>query len=291
MVFFQNLSLRTKLILASLIPLIGLLYYLQINLRHEFENMASAQQAISDVNIVHEMSKVLHELQKERALTLANSGENNVREDEAISLQWESTNQAINAFENMMNEYAVTLTNRPALDSLSFVRAKINAANSMDKVDIFYTRLKSDLLNEIARIGRSTTRLTLKNSFEEHLYLLYAKDFMASLRSELGSAIVDKEFTGMKYGNFVTVKGKHEVYFNNFLKMASPDLRAYFDRKFQGAFIQETQSIINAAYTNPEFTDFKYDFSEWWSVSSSSINALKEIEDYSSSLIRKMAGE
>ena len=46
---FNNLSVRAKLILLSSIPFLGLLYYLQINIRQELTHKHSARQVIEDV--------------------------------------------------------------------------------------------------------------------------------------------------------------------------------------------------------------------------------------------------
>src|SRR4051812_31530798 len=70
MKFLQNISLRSKLLIASLIPIITLLYYLQLSLRHELANKQAVESIILDVSVVQDISMVIHEFQKERALTL-----------------------------------------------------------------------------------------------------------------------------------------------------------------------------------------------------------------------------
>jgi methyl-accepting chemotaxis protein len=102
--FFQNLSVRTKLILLSLIPLLGLLYYLQINIRKELADRNTAQQVIQDVIAINEISKVVHEFQKERALTLTFLADASAEIRREILDQRETTDKAVFSLEKVLQE-------------------------------------------------------------------------------------------------------------------------------------------------------------------------------------------
>ncbi len=288
---FKNISIRNKLIIASLIPLLALLYYLQINIRQELSNKNSAQQVIGDVQEIQEISKVIHEFQKERALTLSFLVGNGTKEKESLSDQWESTDKAISSLEKILKEQNRTIQNYSNLDSLLSVRAKVNAVKPVAEIDVFYTGFKANLLEEVSTILRNSKNLTLKNYFEEYLFLLYAKDFMAQMRGELGGVLTAGKFDGMAYGSFASVMGKHDINLQRFKKIASPEIKDFFDRRYQGPFIQQTYGIIDSAFNDPSFTNFKPDFDTWWSVATSSINSLKEIEDYSIGIIGQKAND
>jgi len=287
--FFQNLSIRSKLIIASLIPLIALLYYLQINIRHELKNKESAQQVIADVSEIQEISKVLHEFQKERAITFAFLASKGSKGKEEMSGQRESTDKAILGLEKVLKQQNRTIRNYATLDSMPSARAKVNALKPIEEIDPFYAGFKVTLLDEVSAILRSSKNLTLKNNFEEHLFLLYAKDYLAQIRSELSNVLTKGKFEETEYGSFASVKGKHEINLDKFRKIISSEVKEFFDKKYQGPFIQQTYAIIDSAYLNPSLDNFKYDYDTWWGVATSSINALKDVEDYSSDLISEKA--
>lgn len=288
---FKNISIRNKLIIASLIPLLALLYYLQINIRQELSNKNSAQQVIGDVQEIQEISKVIHEFQKERSLTLSFLAGNGTKEKESLSDQWESTDKAISSLEKILKEQNRIIQNYSNLDSLPSVRAKVTAVKPVAEIDVFYTGFKANLLEEVSTILRNSKNLTLKNYFEEYLFLLYAKDFMAQMRGELGGVLTAGKFDGMAYGSFASIKGKHDINLQRFKKIASPEIKDFFDRRYQGPFIQQTYGVIDSAFNDPSFTNFKPDFDTWWSVATSSINSLKEIEDYSIGIIGQKAND
>lgn len=287
----RNISIRNKLILISLIPILALLYYLQVNIRQELSNKKSAQQVIGDVLEIQEISKVIHEFQKERALTLNFLAGSGTTGKEQLSGQREATDKAISSLENILKEQRRTIQNYSDLDSLSSVRNEVNVLKSVGEIDVFYAGFKENLLAEVSTILRHSKNLTLKNYFEQHLFLLYTKDFMAQLRSELGSVLTAGKFEGTAYGSFASLKGKYEINLQRFKKTAPPEIKDFFDRKYQGPFIQQTYSIIDSVFNDPALANFKRDFDTWWAVATSAINSLKEVEDYSGDTIRQKANQ
>ena len=122
--FVSNLSVRNKLILLSAIPLAGLLYYLQINIRQELANKNTAQQVIKDVLAVEELSKVVHEFQKERALSLTFLAGADADMKREILEQRESTDKAVFSLEKVLKEQQRVIAHYGLMDSLVFCTCK-----------------------------------------------------------------------------------------------------------------------------------------------------------------------
>lgn len=289
--FLQDLSIRTKLVLSSLIPLAGLLYYLQNTIRQELTNKETAEQVLLDVDEIQQISRVIHEFQKERALSLSFLSAKSPAIKDEILRQREITDKATFALEQVLKGHNKTILNYNMLDSLPFVRAKVNALRPVGEIDPFYSDFKANLIDAVSDILRSSQNLTLKNHLEEHLFLLYSKEFLAQIRSELANVLSKGSFTRAEYGNFASGKGKHEVNLKKFERIVSDELNDIYKRKYQGPLIRQTYAIIDSAFTNPMLVDFKYNYNTWWDVASSSINSLKEVEDYSSDLISRKANE
>lgn len=285
----NNLSIKNKLIIASVIPLVALFYYLQVDIRSELKTKNSSQQAVKDVAKVEQISKVLHELQKERALTL-NYTSNPRKEARTILMeQWEITDMSIATMEKTLKDQKVNFQQTLNIDSLPSVRNQINNATTIDEIDSFYYRLKANLLDQVAVILRSSEDRNLKNLFEAHLFLLYTKDFLASIRSELESGLSARKFEGLDYGQFASSKGKYEINFEKFNRIASAELKDYFNQKYQGPFVSNTFTIIDSAFNNPIQARLHYDVNTWWENATSAINSLKEVEDFSADIMIKSA--
>src|SRR6476469_9157778 len=102
MKFFQNSSLRTKLIIAALIPVIALLYYLQLNMRQELNNKKEAREVLVDVSEIQQISRVVHEVQKERALSITFASSQGTKGRDQITEQREATDLALTALEKVL---------------------------------------------------------------------------------------------------------------------------------------------------------------------------------------------
>ncbi len=67
----RNLSIRNKLILISVLPLLALTYFLQGIIAGELERKRITTQVYHNFQEVDRISDLIHELQKERGLTIA----------------------------------------------------------------------------------------------------------------------------------------------------------------------------------------------------------------------------
>ena len=294
--FLQNLSISSKLIIASFIPLIALLYYLQINIRHELSNKETAQQVIDNAVVIEQISGVLHEIQKERALAGIYLNTNGVKEKDNLSDQRDATGKAILALRKILNDRNMSFEIYGKLDSLNSIRALVNLVQQEKEkqkktVDSFYTTLKEDLLDALLEISSSTQNFGIRNLFESHMFLLYAKDFLSSVRARLGKVLAAGKFEENNFGEFASSKGKHEINLHKFNATASPELKDFFSKKYEALFVKQTYDIIDSAFSNPSLSNFKYDYETWWNVATSSVNLLKEVEDYSGDIINEKANE
>jgi CheY-like chemotaxis protein/HAMP domain-containing protein len=282
--FLKYLSVRTKLTIASAIPLIGLLYYLQLNIRNEIDRKQSAQVVLNDVAEVKEISHLLHETQKERALTLTYlSGERKF--SDLLASQRDRTDEAVSSWKKLMTSFKKNNPISLFIDSLAAGRAKVDELKPVAEVDAFYFAFKQSMLNELESILRETDNMAVKNQFEEHLFLLHAKDFLAQIRSNLSPVFEAGKFTGSNFRHFASLKGMHEFSLQKFLNVASRALKKAFESQYNRSFVNKTYRIIDSAYTNPAVTTASTTFDDWWSTSTGSINALKEVEDVSTTLI------
>jgi len=287
----KNLSIRSKLFIAIMLPLLALLYYLQINIRQELNNKESAQEIVRDVAVIEELSKAVHEIQIERGLTLVFFYSEGAEERESLNSQRESTSKIVAGLASALKAQNRTIDGFEAIDSIATIRMKVNQLklDTESEITDYYQDIKELFIGEISNILRSSKHLTLKNQFEDHLALLYAKDFLSQIRSAIGRAITKEKFEGDEFARLASHMGKHEINFVKLEKIESPELKEFLDKKYQSPFVEQTYAIIDSALNNPAFSNFKYSYDTWWDVATNSINALKEAEDFSSNLIKEKA--
>jgi CheY-like chemotaxis protein/methyl-accepting chemotaxis protein len=290
MLLFKNISIRTKLMLATLVPLLGLLYYVQLNIGREQEKQRLARKVLSDVVVIQEISKLIHEVQRERALTHAyvQSAE---MDREELNNQREFTDKAVASLNRILLTNDVAIDGYSNIDSLARFRVKANSKTRLEIVDPFYSGLKANLIDGVTTIIRSSDNTKLKNRFDEHVSLLYMKDGLAQLRSSLAGAIAVDKFTGNAYGKFAAIFGQYSQNKTNFENIASEELGDFYRKKYEQSFQQQTNNFILRVFNDGPESRIPIDFNSWWDMSSTSINALKEVEDYSSYRIGEIARE
>ena len=284
-----NISIRTKLIIISLVPVLGLLFYLQENIRDEMANKKNAQQAMSDVAEIERLSSLIHELQKERALMVSYVSFQGTQSKDALLAQRELTDRAIYDLNKVLDDHQKRLDNLWLLDSLAAFRIRVDALQFTDRDNEVFSEGKTLMLLEINRILRNSNSQNLKALFDDHLFLLYAKDYLGLIRGALSQAIIEKKFSGDRFAMFSSMKGKYEINFQKLAKLGSPEMQKFLERKFQSPFVQQMNTCIKEAFEDPELKTLSCSYDGWYSNSTASINSLKEVEDFSADLIRETA--
>ena len=283
------MSIRSKLILVAIVPVLALLIYLWGNIQKELENKEAAQQAAQDVAVIEKISNLIYELQKERALIVSYVSSGDTKSKDMLFSQRELTDKAVFELNKILKEKNRQISNTWIIDSLAAIRVKADELKYGDADDQLNLEGRSMLLEQISKVLRNSKNSELKNRFEDHLFLLFATDYLAQIRATLGQTIISGKFTDAAYGNFASVKGKYDLNIQKLKNLASPDLLAFFEKKYQGPFVQQTQRIIDSAFVSPGLKNFPFNFDTWYSNATASINLLNEVENFSGDLIRTNA--
>jgi signal transduction histidine kinase/DNA-binding response OmpR family regulator/HAMP domain-containing protein len=287
----KYLTLRSRIILAAVIPLLILLYYLQLDLSVELKNKDAANKVIKDVEYIDLYSRVLHEIQRERARAVRYMTSVNSLNREALTNQRDNSNIAIQQLLKSTNKDGGERRKFPLLDSLSITRSKINNIKNLHEVSEEYRAIKKSLFNEIIEIVKSTDIPEIKNAFDEHFLLLNLKDNVAVMRSALTRAMGETGSKGENYRELVITNGYYENNLEMIQQLAQPELKNYFDKLFRGEDIVESFKVINAFKENPNVEFRNLDFDKWWDVTTAVIHTLNDVENYSMGLIKGRAAE
>lgn len=280
----QNVSIKVKLILVSLIPILGLLYYLQENIRRELASKQAAQDLILDVLLIGKMGALIHELQKERSLQVIYVIDAKEKNREVILSQREATDKSIFELNKFLQKNNLTIGNMWLIDSLPSFRSKTDALKFDDRDNLNFIVGKKQMVNAISKIMQASDT-KIKNNIDDHITLLYTKDLLGQIRGHLAQAILEGGFNEPAYGVFSSAKGMHEMNLEKLRTLSMPELQVYFQKQFQAPFVRQTYTMIDSAFADPGLGNIKYDFDAWYSNATASLNMLKDVEDFSNDLI------
>lgn len=289
MKFLQNLSIKTKLSLIALIPLAALMYYFFLNIKEDFERKTITEEVIEDIQQIEKITIVLHEIQKERALTVVGYIQNDKNHNQALLQQRELTDKVLIDLKRGTKNFQTAYLD--AIDKLPSIRLNAEKEASEEEVDNYYTDLKKTLIEELVGVFRNSRKVSLSKEFEEYLFLLYTKDFLAQSRTIIGKAFVQGGFENNDFADFASVKGKHDVNFEKLENIMSSELNEFFETSIRNPIVVQTYQVLDSVYSDPTLNKGNYSFEDWWSASTATINIFKEIEDHSMDLIKNQAAE
>ena len=277
-----NLSIRSKLLLISLIPLLALMYFLYLSVADAMQRKATMLEVYDEFSEIESMSKLLHELQIERGLTMTYLATGRDTDKKDMLGQLKISDQAIRETQQIFSSHNKTSSILPFLDSTHFYRQSLQIYSAR------LNKYKIQLLAEMGRTLRKSKNIDIKNRLESHVFLLHAKEYFAQLRSILSLATSYGQFRRREYGDFAVLKGAAERNYGRFRETATPEIADFVSKKLGGIAVVETSKAVDSVFSNPEnLRDIKQE--DWWESSTAAINLLKQIEDFSLEEARNLA--
>ncbi|MBW3545967.1 MAG: nitrate- and nitrite sensing domain-containing protein, partial [Bacteroidetes bacterium] len=286
--FIRNLSIRNKLLLVSLIPLLTLLYFLTDSISNEIESRNNLQKVYNDVLEIEAIAKVKHQILQERGHSIAYLASSGVEEKSELFSQRVETDRAIfDLRQTLKNQEKSKLF--PILDNMPEIRNAVNSLSAdPDSVATVYTEMKTLLIDDVNKTYGRAEDTEIRSLLETHVFLLYSKGFLGQIRMWVHLAALSGSFQDNEFAEFASLKGKFEANLERFRKSASPELLNEYNRKMANPAIRITQALIDSVFNR---SDAQIGFSaDHWRVNITSfLEAHKELEDLSAVVIRQTA--
>lgn len=282
--FLTKLSIRSKLLVISLIPLLALVYFLYGSVGDALQRKAIMLEVYDEFSEIESMSKLLHQLQIERGLALTYLATNSDADKKDMLAQMKISDQAITETQKIFVAHKKTSSSiLPFLDSAQFHRQS-SLRQYSDKLN----KYKILLLAEMGRTLRKSKNIDIKNRLESHVFLLHSKEYFAQIRSILSSASSYGQFRKREYGDFAVLKGAAERNFGRFRDTATPEIANFTTKKLAGPAVLETSWVVDSVFSNPGYLQHVRQ-DDWWENATIAVNLLKQIEDFSMDEVRVVA--
>jgi GAF domain-containing protein/HAMP domain-containing protein len=288
MKFIQNLSIRNKLLLISMIPLAATLYFLMAAMWSEIGRWNNIQRVNKDVLEIEKISDVIHNIQEERGYSLAYLASQGMEEKTELFSQRIQTDKSIDALNRLLREQHKDLS-LGYLDSLPFIRNKVNHLNAqVDSMVVFFSGLNNHLVDEVNNIYRVAQDPDIRNLLETHVFLLHGKLYLGRLRMRLQLAIFAKGFQQNQFAEFAYLKGKYEVKMERYYKNVPEELLKTYNKIMVDPAIVAAKAIMDSVFNHPDAVAGISN--ETWRVNITAfLNELKSLEDQSTHMTRQLA--
>ncbi len=283
------MSIRNKLILISIIPLIALLYALFDSINIERKEKVHTNRVYQGVLLAEEISSVIQELQLERGYSYRFYNHPERHSLSEVMDQRLKTDKSLVDI-NLSLEEDTSFVDFNISDQINFIRNK-GDNNEYEGEEIYnaYRDLISRLIEVIDNISHEIRDLEMRELMGNYSDILNARNLLGRLRSGLYEIITDKGFEDYTLSHLASLSGKYENYLNNFLKYAPDKITSQYEEKLSNPAIINTQEVIDIALNDPSLESLTSTPDEWWNSSTGYINILAEILKYTGTNIVEKA--
>jgi CheY-like chemotaxis protein/signal transduction histidine kinase/HAMP domain-containing protein len=288
MKFIRNLSIRSKLLIVSLVPLAALLYFLGVDVMDKLSKRQNIGLVYNNVLEIEKISDIINSLQEERGHSISYIASGGKEDKNALLAQRIQTDRAVAGFNKLLEEQHKD-KKLTMLQNIGEVRSSVNQLTAdIDTMARAYAIMNILLLDDANTTYRSAQDIDIRNGIETHLYLLTTKGYLGQLRMRLHIALLEKGFRKGEYVEFARLKGKFENNFDRYYKNASPAHIAAFNERMSIPAVDLTRKLIDSVFNDPEMVS-TLSVDTWRINVTSFLNALNELEDLLMIETRKLA--
>lgn len=290
MSFISNIKIRNKLILMLIFPIAGLLYF-SFNETWDKSRLATEMKKLQVLSAgAVKISPLVHELQKERGASSVFIGSKGTEFVSELPAQRSDTDKKIAELEAFLegfdsSQFGPEFKNAldDALDNLGKIKSKrdsISALNISAEESIkYYTDTIASFLDVVAHISRLSTHADLSALISAYVNFLWEKEWAGRERALMSSVFATDRFGPGMFSKFASIVATQDTYMNVFLSFATSDQKDFYRGKVQGRFIDEVARMRRIAFERANEKGLGVDPEDWYSMITSKINLLKEVED------------
>ena len=281
---FADFPVRTKFMVTLGIPVLGMVLLIgkQVDGSIKRRNVMGYIQKQSERIGLY--ANVIHELQKESALSVGHLTGQAVTPIK-LSVQQAQSDARINALRDPNRPMEIQLDGNRAFDGLNLLRSRVQERR-IDAMDATraYNVMDLALLEELGRLGKLALDPGTKDRIYAHLRLLSAKQALSSVRDRLGIGLMDTRITDAELSALAEQVAQYETNMLLFERDAPPEVLATYNDVFQGPDVNFMRSLIGTVKERGD-VDAGILPQEWWELTLRSLDKLKEVEDRSLGLI------
>ncbi len=298
MSFLKNLRVKTKILLIVILPLIAFLYLSSMIILEKQHDVSMLSSFRDGVVLSTKISALVHEVQKERGASAGYLGSKGKSFGDILSKQRVLTDQKKEEFLKMLDkflkenkdlsktDYGKDLKER--LDKVSSLLSQIPSIRKrVDDLSIplsdalsFYTSINTNGLEAIGIVSKLSPDSNITRELLSYLNFLLSKE-RAGIERAVGSNTFAKDKFGPgMYKKFITLVAEQNAYMYEFLLLASPKVKEFYENTVTGKPIEEVERMRKILIDKAQTGGFGVDSTYWFKMMTEKINLLKKVEDF-----------
>ena len=258
----NNMSVKLKLSLMLLFPILGLLIFAGLQSKDYYKKYDSMQKLEQVTILSTKMSALVHELQKERGMTAGFIGSNGAKFKDKLPTQRDSTNVKRNDFkaylkkvnldyygENFNVLLNISLANLKKLDS---IRSQVSSLSiNGGKAIGFYTGTNGSFIEIIRTTATFSSDEFMAKQLNSYTNFLLAKERAGIERAVGAVTLASRKFPAEAKAKFNKLVFEQAAYLNSFEKLSNKKTLEFYKNTVKGESVNEVirirSSLINTA--------------------------------------------
>jgi len=286
----QDIRFNAKVALLSLVPLTGLLGISSVVMLKQVEDMQSAETVISMTQLSVSISDLVHELQKERGLSVGHLGSAGQKFKLDLDQQRQASDQKLKHLRQVLRQFDVAKI--PALsNALSDAEGRLarleDTRSAVSRLGIsgeaaigYFSDLNASYLATIALLPQFTTQIEINRKLDAYANFLKGKEQAGVERAVLANTFAKDAFGPGMYERLITLIAFQNTYLDLFETIAPEAYRQFLKQTLSGKFIDETAIMRRKALDKADKGGFGVDPTHWFAMQTGKINLLKDVENY-----------
>ena len=274
---FADLPVRTKFMVTLGIPVIGMVLLIGKQIDGSLKRVNVMEYISGQSRLIALYANVLHEVQKESALSVGYLSGMNVLPMK-LAVQHARTDGALATLDQPGEATSALVQQGGAFDGMHLLRQRVQEKRiDAAAASRAYRRMDQALLDELGRVGKLALDPETKDRLYAHLRLLNAKEALSVLRDKLtiGYAVRPMDPTEVaELGEQVSV---YETNMLLFERDAPPEVLATYQEMFQGEDVNFMRSLIGTVKQR-RTPDVGIAPREWWELSLQALEKLRAVE-------------
>lgn len=289
--FINNISIRSKLFILALLPLIGFIGVATHDFMQAYQQKNILEKMLVLTDSASVSSSLVHELQKERGASAGYLSSKGEKFEQEIKKHRQTTNQKKQELQDFIN--SVTLTPQlttlfskvnQQLDRLPKIRQQIdNFSISVNDEVTYYSQLNSLLLSIINNTANENEDASLAISAVAIGSFLQHKERAGIERAVLSNVFSRDSFTPVLLQKFIGLLAEQNIYLDKFKAHATNKQLAIYEKTLTFQALEnvkkyQTIALDNIGFDNKDKGGFNTEPKVWFDIMTKKINLLKTIE-------------
>lgn len=275
------MTIRIRIILLGTLSILSLLYIVGAVSWVEYRNLLDKTVLLEQVNSEVRYSNVIHELQRERGLSVGAVARPSETNRQALATQQTSTDSAISQLMHSEIE---------GLDGLARLKQMRELTSSpLSSANVFfnyYTNTISDILDRIVELSKNSDAEIVKRNLYAHAHLMYAKEHLGGIRALLNEGLSARRIDMALRADISRHLGRYHYHIRIFLNDSSPEIANSFDLEARLSGMSRTYETINVVLSSQPGTCVSLTAGQWFKMATTSIDILKDVEDKSANEVQ-----